>query len=1178
MNNIKVIHLVFIMILILICAQSGKAQALSENALLQRRIFADPDIWHLTKSYANSEWGVDLYAYPTSVSMVYFTDSSGYAHSVMSFTSDYAFHRIVYSEAYLDWIRAYGSFGSSIGQFNSPSGIVAFNRTDGDWENHHIYVADTWNNRICGFTYDWSSQAINSPYEITGGGLVLPKDLDINNGGEFGDPNNDRLWVANGDNTIKKFDLNGNLLLEFGYFEDLRGIACGRSYFTDPPPPYEHFANNNYIYILEGRYIHKYYENPPGNIQYERSVMIGPPCDPPCPWPERMTSIDVDNVGQVWTTVVDTQNEVSRIDKYTPDLDFLCSFNAGGIFNRLRSFSDAGGKWGCGNVIVLEEWSNESGALYYWIGTDILNYSTGSDEEHGHHYAAYTLVDPALISVKVYNEGGSLIKTVKDTIPHVLNFSGWENYWWDGYDNSGQIAPSGNYRIEATAYSAYLNRGTGGHANTVSKDGWVYHCSSAPNAPSNLNASNSAGCDARITLNWQDNSNNEDGFNIYRDGQVTGSVGANVTTFTQTGLNPGQTYSYYVKANKQGCESGASNTVNQTPGPFTPVAPTNLQVVNIGDCGFRATWNDNSNNEDGFALYNGEYWHATLPANTESFEGNWYPETEWVRQSDFYVYANDGSCKAYSNHVVMDPPGGVIAAPSNCELHGPPCDLTATWQNNDNNVFCQVRHYYTGCDIPPWPCMNWWYQFDFFASCGGTSIPHPSGCGCACVKVRGGKWVNCGGGYVRKWSNYSNSSCLSTIICNEPPNGCPYLFVYNEEDEKFLGENTILAPVEMAKDRTLDVDDYCLLKQSVTPIDNMYKLKIGEFEQEHSFFDQVELWAIDHEFGSKVAVTRDGKLFVYNPTNFLEPISCYDEKGANQDSLLQLDPEDRALLAGSGSLVLDFGQAPQDSTPQILLLPCCGNGNGNSKVFAKVVDGQVTPQVGLLVEVEKDGFWQEIDSIPPRLAQGEFCIDLSNVTKTNQELKIKLSWDERGYSFSKLSCFQAKQLDQPKPLGLISASHSKLGDVAQKLTFDDNDYVELLPGEEIDLSFSHLSIEPGKVRDFVFKSNGYYITDNLAKATTTPSSQELQQNYPNPFNPQTQIEFSLAKPSKVSLVIYNLLGQTVITLLDKTLPPGKHVINWNGGDESGQKVASGIYFYRLQAGEYNEIRKMVIVK
>ncbi len=586
MNNIRVIHLFFIMILILMFAQSGKAQGISEYALLQRRIFADPDVWHLTKAYANSEWGVDLYAYPTSVSMVYNVDSTnGDVYSAMSFVSDYAFHRIVYSEAYSDWIRAYGSFGSGIGQFNSPSAVVAFNRPNGDWQNHHIYVADTWNNRICGFTYNWSSQVFSNTYEITGSGLVLPRDLDLNNGGEYSSASNDRIWVANGDNTIKKFDLDGNLLLTFGGFVDLRGVACGRSYFTDTPPPYERFANNNYIYVIsDSRYIHKYYENPPGNIQYIGSVMIGPVCNPPCPWSEKITSIDVDNVGQIWTIVVDTLSGTSRIDKYTPDLDFLCSFNAGGIFNHLQSFSNSGGKWGCSNVIVLEEWGNESGALYYWIGTDIVGYMTGSNQEHWQHYAAYTLVDPALISVKVFNTGGSLVKTVKDTIPRFFDFSGYGYYGWDGTDNFGQIAPTGNYRINVIAYSAYLNGRTGEHENIVSKDGWVYHIDySQPLLVPTITSVQAI--DTSLFVVWNDNNNNELGYIIERKDMTSGqwrvidTTSWDVVNYTDHYQVMGsETYDYRIKAYNYFGSSGYSNTVSKKAHPHPP---TNLYVVNF---------------------------------------------------------------------------------------------------------------------------------------------------------------------------------------------------------------------------------------------------------------------------------------------------------------------------------------------------------------------------------------------------------------------------------------------------------------------------------------------------------------------------------------------------------------------------------------------------------------------
>ncbi len=89
----------------------------------------------------------------------------------------------------------------------------------------------------------------------------------------------------------------------------------------------------------------------------------------------------------------------------------------------------------------------------------------------------------------------------------------------------------------------------------------------------------------------------------------------------------------------------------------------------------------------------------------------------------------------------------------------------------------------------------------------------------------------------------------------------------------------------------------------------------------------------------------------------------------------------------------------------------------------------------------------------------------------------------------------------------------------------------------------------------------------------------LQQNYPNPFNPSTTIRFSLAeKDANVQLNIYNLKGQKVRTLVKGALDKGNHQVVWNGTDDSGRKVAGGIYIYRLMSGKYSATRKMIMLK
>jgi len=88
----------------------------------------------------------------------------------------------------------------------------------------------------------------------------------------------------------------------------------------------------------------------------------------------------------------------------------------------------------------------------------------------------------------------------------------------------------------------------------------------------------------------------------------------------------------------------------------------------------------------------------------------------------------------------------------------------------------------------------------------------------------------------------------------------------------------------------------------------------------------------------------------------------------------------------------------------------------------------------------------------------------------------------------------------------------------------------------------------------------------------------LSQNYPNPFNPVTNIQFTLKKNAQVKINVYNMLGQKVRTLVDKKMIAGTHMVTWNGQDNKGNKLASGIYYYRLESESFNKARKMVMLK
>jgi len=94
-----------------------------------------------------------------------------------------------------------------------------------------------------------------------------------------------------------------------------------------------------------------------------------------------------------------------------------------------------------------------------------------------------------------------------------------------------------------------------------------------------------------------------------------------------------------------------------------------------------------------------------------------------------------------------------------------------------------------------------------------------------------------------------------------------------------------------------------------------------------------------------------------------------------------------------------------------------------------------------------------------------------------------------------------------------------------------------------------------------------------AEQGIAPKYLSLEQNYPNPFNPSTTIEFDIPTSGFVSLKVFNIMGQEVAILLNKELPPGNHKVEWKP-----ENLSSGIYYCRLQAGEYQQARKMILLK
>ena len=130
-----------------------------------------------------------------------------------------------------------------------------------------------------------------------------------------------------------------------------------------------------------------------------------------------------------------------------------------------------------------------------------------------------------------------------------------------------------------------------------------------------------------------------------------------------------------------------------------------------------------------------------------------------------------------------------------------------------------------------------------------------------------------------------------------------------------------------------------------------------------------------------------------------------------------------------------------------------------------------------------------------------------------------------------------------------------------------------IDGDPRDATFPDIGAD-----EFVFGVIGIGQGDDEIITAKIPKAYEIYQNYPNPFNPVTNIRYGLPRLSQVKIEIYNILGQKVRTLVDEQKEAGYYTTIWGGRNDYGAKVGSGIYIYRIQAGDFVRVKRMVLMK
>jgi len=188
------------------------------------------------------------------------------------------------------------------------------------------------------------------------------------------------------------------------------------------------------------------------------------------------------------------------------------------------------------------------------------------------------------------------------------------------------------------------------------------------------------------------------------------------------------------------------------------------------------------------------------------------------------------------------------------------------------------------------------------------------------------------------------------------------------------------------------------------------------------------------------------------------------------------------------------------------------------------------------------------------------------------------------------------QLEIPDPVNFARLSSVESGDLVSGMEvqygqtnrghilglFDLDGVGVISAGNDDVLRFKYEGVDAVQIEGLhVFDQNGYELPTKYGireKVEAIPEFYELAQNYPNPFNPATTISYSLANPGHVELTVFNVLGQTVRELVSGDQNAGRYKIIWDGTDNSGQTVATGVYFYRIKTDDFTRSRKMLLLK
>lgn len=771
-----------------------------------------------------------------------------------------------------------------------------------------------------------------------------------------------------------------------------------------------------------------------------------------------------------------------------------------------------------------------------------------------------------------------------DNLPDKVHFC-----WQDNSDNeeSFKIYRNGSYLGSVGADDTCYDDNTGTPGQTYNYCVKAYNsCGESteccdegrrapgepPNPPSPCDAGDNL-CD-KVHFCWTDNSNNEDGFKIYRNGAYMGSVGANVTCYDDNTGTPGQTYSYCVTAYNTDGESDSCCDAGLRLAP--PATPTGVSAECVDDY-IHVCWSDVAG-ESGYYLYRNSTLHDSVGANTTCYDDQNPGSGEWCYRIASYSICgasaqSDPACDSFpcttcqypvcfvftdntenSYSIVVD-----YASLDGAELHE--CDEIGVFADTGGGLLCVGASVYHPADLPI-PLVAWEDDPLTDVRDGWVTGDRMYFKVCCLHDVR----IECAEAFYAIGDGYFGTGVFSQVDslrapcvppCDSIPLQSGWQWISTGVDPDSCEMESVFADCWNALDIVKACDGSFCIPQVGCWIDcwqvcEMYAIHLSQPCLLELCGDRV---ACD----TPCPLDQGWNCIAYFPDCPLEPEYALASIWNNLDILKNDQGEFCIPDVGCWIDCMEYNEGYKIhlSSADVLTYPCdcppCPPpfaGYDNRREFLKGTHFGYSERTEesysiIVTSVRFDqGLPEAGDEIGVFTSSG-LCV--GGGTWENDFVGIAVWQDDP----------RTDAVDGYQP-----------GD---RMTFKLWDRSE---DREITLGARYSQ------GDGSFAGGPYAVLELSAHPDTDfPSEQRIVgRNYPNPFNPATTISFHLPGAAKVSLKIYNLLGQEVRTLTDQQLQAGTHGVAWDGRDNSGNPVSSGVYFYRLTADGFSTVGKMVFMR